>query len=103
MSLVGSRVAGSTVSRPTPSNGTARSRIRFTSRASSCTPVVRCTSRTISSRARARLAEATSSKLPKELNPQKYGMDAVADLPHGAENDENAKGIYEEGSWFRMW
>ena len=58
---MGSRVAGSTVHRPTPSNGTARWRTRSTSRPKRSTPVVRCTSRTMSSRARARLTAATSS------------------------------------------
>ena len=61
------------------------------SRARRCTPVVRCTSRTISSRARAHLTAATfpqrltgsESSAPEELNPQKYGMDAVADLSDG--------------------
>ena len=44
----------------------------------------------ISSRARARLRAATSSTVPEELNPQKYGMDSVADLWDGVERESNA-------------
>ena len=44
----------------------------------------------MSSRARARLAAATSSTVPEELNPQKYGMDAVADLSDGVDKEANA-------------
>ena len=55
-------------------------------------------SRTISSRARARLTAATfpqrltgsESSAPEELNPQKYGMDAVADLSDGVGKEVNA-------------
>ena len=68
------------------------------SRARRAPPGVRCTSRTISSRARARLTAATfpqrltgsESSAPEELNPQKYGMDAVADLSDGVGKEANA-------------
>ena len=44
----------------------------------------------MSSRARARLAAATSSNVQEELNPQNYGMDAGADVTDGEQSVENA-------------
>ena len=44
----------------------------------------------MSSRARARLAAATSSTVPEELSPQKYGMDAVANLSDGVKSEVKA-------------
>ena len=44
----------------------------------------------MSSRARARLATATFSTVPEEPNPQKYGMEAVANLSDGVTRGSNA-------------
>jgi hypothetical protein len=38
-------------------------------------------------------AAATSSTVPEELNPQKYGMDAVADVSDGGRARQTDEGV----------